>query len=141
MGFAAVILLGWMARYYTRVLEREKPGVVTHAPATEHTSPGFDATDLQAFIDVRRLLKQQAGDWPPDDPAQRDDALHALRRFRDALFAEGKMRSEVYFEVREVYRVWRQGGPGIESSRERLLESRRRELQSVDLGSLEPYDL
>lgn len=141
MALVAVGLLGWMARYYSRLLPAEGAPLPPPAGSQATQAQGFDEADVDIFIEIRRRLKQESGDWPPEDPSGREVELTRLRSIRDALLEEGAMASETYLEVRRTYRIWRRGGPGLHPSRLRMFEERRRKLQAVDLESLEPYDL
>lgn len=147
MGVAAVAALAFLAKRYSAI-----------APRTEGSSAEIALRDVDRFAEVRKAMAEvlrrhpkaartAVGELNGVQPEGRTDARASIERLfgplrvaREEAIRTTEIGPERYAEVREAYGSWKAGKPVEDAELGRALESRRSELEAVDLGELEPID-
>jgi hypothetical protein len=123
IAVGGVSALGYGAYRYSRVLEDRLP------------SAEDARARVEAFVEVRRGMRGVI-----DAGAVAASPAPALAAARDRAIAAGPLDAGAYDELRRAYRAWRAGELRAGSTLGSAFESRRRDLDRVDLGPYESLD-
>jgi hypothetical protein len=135
MAVAAVVVLGYMAERYGRLLDPSARSASGARAADLPIRPEEAPAQVEAFIAVREAMRAEmdsAADEAPD--------AEALLRVRDEALSSVGMAGVRYATLRAGYRQWLRGRLPQGALAE-AFELRRARLERAALGRYEPLDL
>ena len=143
MSIGTVIVLGMMARRYTRVLEaRQQTENASPRSAGDDSGALLDSAaerNVQAYLYVTSALKQ-AAEAMGEQEASTEVGIDKLRMTFERALVESRLDRGGFQEMDGVVRAWEAGSQEVSQAYRRELDRRAAEVRDSRTGAYDPLE-
>jgi len=143
MSIGTVVVLGMMARRYTRVLEaRQQTENASRRSAADVSGALLDSAaerNVQAYLYVTSALKQ-AAEAMGEQEASTEAGIEKLRMTFERVLVESRLDRGGFQEMDGVVRAWEAGSQEVSQAYRRELDRRAAEVRDSRTGVYDPLE-